>query len=74
MPTITIDDQEYDLDSLSDDAKAQLQMLQFVDVELQRLGAQTAVLKTARIGYGKALVAAVQAPSPVVAGDTIKFT
>lgn len=74
MPTITIDNQDYDLDSLSDDAKNQLQMLQFVDAELQRLGAQTAVLKTARIGYGKALIAAVQAPNPVVAGDTIKFT
>lgn len=74
MPTITIDNQDYDLDSLSDDAKGQLQMLQFVDVELQRLGAQTAVLKTARISYGKALMAAVQAPSQALAGDTIKFT
>lgn len=37
MPTITIDNQDYDLDTLSIEAKAQLQSLQFVDAELIRL-------------------------------------
>ena len=55
MPTIKIDDKEYDLNHLSDEAKAQLGMLQFVDAELQRLSAQTAVLQTARVAYAKAL-------------------
>lgn len=54
-PTIKIDDQEYDLDTLTDEAKAQLQSLQFVDAELVRLQAQAAVLQTARVAYAKAL-------------------
>jgi len=55
MPTVTIDDKEYDTDQLSADAKAQLASLQFVDVELQRRNDQIAVLKTARMAYSKAL-------------------
>lgn len=55
MPTVKIDEKEYDLDKLSDEAKAQLASLQFVDAELQRLNAQAAVLQTARIAYSKAL-------------------
>ena len=55
MPTIKIDEKEYDLDQLSDEAKAQLMSLQFVDAELQRLNAQAAVLQTARAAYSKAL-------------------
>ena len=55
MPLIKIDDKDYELDSLSDEAKAQLAMLQFVDAELQRVNAQTAVLQTARNIYAKAL-------------------
>ena len=70
MPHITIDNQDYDLDTLSDEAKAQLQSLQFVDAELARLQAQTAVLQTARMAYAKALNEAL--PSPF-AGDTIKL-
>lgn len=55
MPNITIDNQDYDLDTLTDEAKAQLQSLQFVDAELARLQAQAAVLQTARAAYAKAL-------------------
>jgi hypothetical protein len=55
MPMIKIDGQDYDLDSLPDAVKNQLQSLQFVDAELARLGAQTAVFKTARIAYVNAL-------------------
>ena len=55
MPIIKIDDKDYDLDQLSDEAKAQLASLQFVDSELQRLNAKTAVLQTARASYAKAL-------------------
>lgn len=40
MPTIKIDDKDYDLDQLSEEAKAQLASLQFVDAELQRLNAK----------------------------------
>ena len=55
MPAIKIDEKEYGLDQLSDEAKSQLTSLQFVDAELQRLNAQAAVLQTARIAYSKAL-------------------
>ena len=48
MSKITIDSTDYELDQLSDDAKAQLQSLQVVDSALNRLSAQTAVLQTAR--------------------------
>ena len=55
MTLIKIDGKEYDLDKLSEDVKAQLISLQFVDAELQRLNAQAAVLQTARVAYSKAL-------------------
>ena len=55
MPIIKIDDKDYELDTLSDEAKAQLTSIQFVDAELQRVNAQTAVLQTARMAYAKAL-------------------
>ena len=75
MPIIKIDNQEYDLDTLSSDAKAQLASIQFVDGELLRLGAQTAALQTARVAYVNALrKALVPAEAPVLSGDTIKFT
>lgn len=70
MSTITIDNQTFDLGSLSVDAKAQLQSIQFVDQELARLQAQVAAMQTARKAYANALKAAL----PVVAsGDTIKL-
>jgi hypothetical protein len=69
MATIRIDDKEYDIESLSDEAKAQLGSMQFVDAELQRLSAQVAVLQTARLAYSKAL----QQALPVFVGDTMKF-
>jgi Family of unknown function (DUF6447) len=40
--TVTIDDREYDLDKLSDEAKNQLVSLQYVDQELEKLNAQAA--------------------------------
>ena len=55
MPIIKIDDKDYDTETFSDEAKAQLQSLQFVDQELAKLQAQAAVLQTARIAYAKAL-------------------
>jgi hypothetical protein len=58
MSTITIDNKEYDLNLLSDEAKAQLASIQFVDAELVRINAKAAALQTARMAYGKALQAA----------------
>jgi hypothetical protein len=70
MPTIKIDDVDYDTDKLSDEAKAQLVSLQFCDQELARLQAQSAAYQTARMAYAKALQAALPTPAT---GDTIKF-
>jgi hypothetical protein len=54
---------------MTDEAKAQLTSLQFVDGELARLQAQIAVYQTARNGYANALRAALPP-----AGDTIQFS
>ena len=70
MPSIKIDNIDYDTEKLSDDAKAQLVSLQFCDQELQRLQAQSAAYQTARIAYAKALQAALPA---MPTGDTLKF-
>jgi len=55
MTTITIDNIEYDFESLSEDAKAQFVSLQFVDQKLAQLNAEAAAYQTARIGYANAL-------------------
>ena len=71
MPSIKIDNKEYDLDTLSEDCKAQLVSIQFVDQELARLQAQIAVLQTAKSTYAQALKNSL----PVVGGsDTIKLS
>lgn len=55
MSKITIDGKEYDSESLSADAKAQLISLQVTDQEIQRLNIQMAIAQTARNAYAKAL-------------------
>ena len=55
MATVTIDEKEYDLAALSDEAKAQIASINFVDSEMQRLHAQMAVLQTARLAYAHEL-------------------
>jgi len=55
MTSITIDGKEYETDDMSDDAKAQLQSLQFVDNEIAREQMKLAALQTARNAYGQAL-------------------
>jgi hypothetical protein len=70
MTTITIDNQNYELDTLSDDAKAQLASLQFCDAELARVQAQAAVLQTARAAYSNGLKAALPVThEPVLIDD-----
>jgi hypothetical protein len=71
MPTIKIDNQDYELDQLSDEAKAQVASMQFCDQELTRLQSQAAAYQTARMAYAKALKQALP-KEPV--GDTLKFS
>ena len=73
MRKITIDGREFEYEQLSENAKAQLSSLQFVDVELQRLQAQIAVMQTARAAYAKSLNEELPAVNSEYAGDTIKF-
>lgn len=51
MAKITIDDKEYDFDSLSDNAKANVVNLQFVQQEIKKLRGQIAVFQTAESAY-----------------------
>lgn len=55
--TINIDGVNYDLSDLSDNAKAQLVNIQFVDAQIQQLNNEWAVADTARMGYTNALKA-----------------
>lgn len=71
MPTVKIDNIDYDLSSLSAEARAQLASLQFVDAELARLQMQAAALQTARMAYVNALKAAL--PNPLK-GDTLNLS
>ncbi len=77
MAMIKIDGKEFDFDAFSEDAKKQLQSLQFVDAEISRMNSQIAVFKTARIAYAKALNQSIQPPTDPLAqqlaGDTIKL-
>ena len=74
MPTIKIDNQDYELDQLSAEAKAQLINMQFCDQELARLQAQAAAYQTARQAYAKALQAALPTPlEQAQMSDTLQF-
>jgi hypothetical protein len=53
--TITIEGRSYDLDRLSDGARAQIANLQVTDQEIARLQAQIAICQTARAAYSRAL-------------------
>ena len=55
MAKININNVEYDTESLSQEALAQLQSIQFVDSEVAKLKAKVAAMNTARIAYSNAL-------------------
>ena len=69
MTQITIDNVPYELESLSDQARAQLVSMRFVDSEISHLQAQLAAMQTARIAYAHALKEALTAAQD----DTIKI-
>ena len=70
MPTIKIDDKEYDLDSLSPEVKAQLEMLVATDNKIRELQRDLAIAQTARVAYSRALSDAL----PKFESDTIKIS
>lgn len=54
---IKINDQEYKIEDLSDEAKAELKGLQVAEIEMKRLNVQLALAQTARNAYMHALQA-----------------
>lgn len=57
MPKIKIDDKEYETESLSEEAKAQIFHIQAIDFEVNRMNTLIAVMQTAKSGYLQALKA-----------------
>ena len=57
MPKITVDGIEYNTEDLSDNGKAQLASLQFLEVQMEKLRGEIAVYQTARNSYVAALKA-----------------
>lgn len=55
MPKITVDGVEYNTEDLSDNGKAQLASLQFLEVQMSKLQNEIAVFQTAKSAYVAAL-------------------
>lgn len=51
MPKITVDEIEYNTEDLSENGKAQLASLQFLEVQMNKLKSEIAVFQTARSAY-----------------------
>jgi hypothetical protein len=60
--SISIDNQEYELDKLNPEARQQLANLRIADQEIARLQMQLALAQTARNAYGQALKAELGKP------------
>jgi hypothetical protein len=60
MPKITVDGIEYNTEDLSDNGKAQLASLQFLEVQMSKLQNEIAVFQTAKNAYISALKAELQ--------------
>ena len=57
MPNITVDGVEYNTEDLSENGKAQLASLQFLEVQMKNIKSELAVYQTARNTYMRALQA-----------------
>jgi hypothetical protein len=70
MPIIKIDSVDYDTDTLSDEAKAKIEMLLATDNKIRELQRDLAIAQTARNAYGKALNGVLEMP----VGDMINLS
>lgn len=57
MPKITVDGVEYNTEDLSDNGKAQLASLQFLEAQMGKIKSEIAVYQTARNAYAASLKA-----------------
>lgn len=64
MANIEIDGVDYDLDSLSEDVKAQLQFMQLTDQMILQTQQKLAVLQTARNAYAVTLRELLESEQP----------
>jgi hypothetical protein len=55
MPKIIIEDIEYNTEDLSDNGKAQVASLQFLEIQMNKLQSEIAVYQTAKTSYIAAL-------------------
>jgi uncharacterized small protein (DUF1192 family) len=58
QPKVTIDEKEYLISDLSDQAKAELGSMNVVDQKIASLQQEIAIMQTARNAYAQALAAA----------------
>jgi len=63
MPKITVDDIDYNTEDLTDNGKAQLASLQFLEVQMKKLQNEISVYQTARNAYVAALKAELKSSS-----------
>ncbi len=61
MPKVTVDGIEYNTEDLTENGKAQLASLQFLETQMTKLKSDIAVYQTARNVYVAALKAALEA-------------
>lgn len=75
MPSITIDNLEYDTDTLSPEARQQLEMLVATENRLRELQRDLAITQTARNAYANALKALLPTPldMALAQGDVLKL-
>ena len=75
MPTITLDDREYDIDKLPPEAKQQLDMVVATENKLRELQRDTVITQTARNAYLAALKAALPTPleEALSMGETLRL-
>lgn len=57
MPKITVEGIEYNTEDLSENGKAQLASLQFLEVQMKKLKSEIVVYQTARNSYAATLKA-----------------
>lgn len=75
MPTIKIDDREYDIDQLPPEAKQQLEMVVATENKIRELQRDMMIAQTARNAYLGALKAKLPTPmeETLAMGETLKL-
>ena len=69
MPKITVDGIDYNTEDLSENGKAQLASLQFLETQMNKLKGEIAVFQTAKGAYVNALKAELENQEPLKSDD-----